>query len=127
MIPQRVAYGALLCAAFAAIACDHRDTWRDAASLTHGNPDRGAIVIEHAGCGSCHTIPGIHGAVATVGPSLKGIAGQSYIAGVLVNNPENMERWLLDPPAVDSNTAMPNVGLDPHQARDVAAYLYTLK
>jgi cytochrome c1 len=38
-----------------------------------------------------------------------------------------MVRWLLDPPAVDSATAMPKVGLSITQARDVSAYLYTLR
>lgn len=66
------------------------------------------------------------GASGTVGPPLGGIASRSYIGGVLPNEPRNMLRWLQDPPAVDSMTAMPNVGLNAAQARDVAAYLYTL-
>jgi cytochrome c len=114
--------GLLLGAAACTNGAEH-----DAAVLAHGSPSRGAHLISVYGCGSCHTIPGIPGADATVGPPLAGIAGRSYIAGVLTNEPDHMVRWLLDPPAVDSMTAMPRVGLSTRDAHDVAAYLYTLR
>lgn len=117
-------------AAFAMVGvagCDRTNTYADAAALTHGDPAHGRDLIRTYGCGSCHAIPGIKGANATVGTPLAGIASRSFIGGVLTNEPNNMVRWLQDPPAVDSNTAMPNVGLSEAQARDIAAYLYTLK
>ncbi|HKO14785.1 MAG TPA: cytochrome c oxidase assembly protein [Gemmatimonadaceae bacterium] len=92
-----------------------------------GHAARGRQLIHQYGCGSCHTVPRVAGANATVGPDLRGIAGRAYIAGVLTNNPGNMMRWILDPPAVDSLTAMPNEHVSPTDARDIAAYLYTLK
>src|SRR5262245_26038287 len=49
------------------------------------------------GCGSCHTIPGIQGAHALVGPSLAQVASRMYIAGVLPNTPTNILRWLQNP------------------------------
>jgi cytochrome c2 len=122
----RLVLGAALCVCAAALACDS-DNDAQAAALAHGSPRRGRQLIQSYGCGSCHTIPGIPGADATVGPPLAGIAGRSYIAGVLTNEPDHMVRWLLDPPAVDSATAMPKVGLSISQARDVSAYLYTLR
>jgi hypothetical protein len=64
---------------------------------------------------------------ARVGPPLAGIATRSYIGGVLQNTPANMMRWLRDPRAVDSLTAMPNVGVTLADARHLAAYLYTLR
>jgi cytochrome c len=111
----------------AASACDHGRTEREAAALAHGSPRHGQQLIKAYGCGSCHAIPGIPGADATVGPPLAGIAARSYIAGVLTNEPDHMVRWLIDPPAVDSLTAMPRVGLSVRDAHDVAAYLYTLR
>jgi cytochrome c1 len=36
-------------------------------------------------------------------------------------------RWIATPHDVEPKTAMPAVGLDEKQARDVAAYLYTLR
>jgi putative membrane protein len=98
-----------------------------AAGVTGGNPTRGAQAIREYGCATCHTIPGIPGATATVGPPLAGISGRSYIAGVLTNTPDNLVRWIKDPPGVDPLTAMPNVGVRDSVARDIASYLYTLK
>jgi cytochrome c len=46
---------------------------------------------------------------------------------VLPNTPENMFRWLQNPPAVDPLTAMPNLGVTEADARDMAGYLYTLR
>jgi hypothetical protein len=50
-----------------------------------------------------------------------------YIAGRLSNTPDNMIRWIMDAPSIDSMTAMPNMGLDTMSARHIAAYLYTLR
>ncbi len=98
-----------------------------AAALTGGNPDRGHDAIRRYGCQSCHSIPGIRGARSLVGPPLSGVASRSYIGGVLVNNPDNMVAWLRDPPGAAPRTAMPNLGVTEKDARDIAAYLYTLR
>ena len=100
---------------------------RTAAAMTGGNPARGKEELRQYGCVSCHTIPGIPGANALVGPSLQQIASRVYIAGVLPNTPENMLRWLQNPPAVQPSTAMPNLGVTEPDARDIAGYLYTLR
>jgi cytochrome c2 len=100
---------------------------QQAGELTGGDSHRGAEAIRRYGCKSCHSIPGIQGANALVGPPLVGIASRSYIAGVLVNSPQNMVTWLRNPPAVDSKTAMPNMGVTEKDARDISAYLYQLR
>jgi cytochrome c1 len=41
------------------------------------------------------------------------------------NTPDNLVQWIRNPRAMDSQTAMPAVGVDEAQARDIAAYLYT--
>jgi cytochrome c1 len=66
------------------------------------------------------------GADRHVGPSLTGMANRQYIAGVLPNTPVNMLRWLRDPTRIDPLTAMPNLGITNQDARDIAAFLYTL-
>src|SRR5690242_4503777 len=81
--------------------------------ITGGDADRGRELMRAYGCGSCHSIPGVSGADGLVGPPLGGIGSRSYIGGVLPNAPDNMLRWLRDPRAVDSLTAMPNVGVTP--------------
>ena len=106
--------------------CDDHDTqW--AAEMTGGNPQRGAEAMRSYGCQSCHSIPGITGAHALVGPPLAGIASRSYIAGVMSNTPTHMIEWLRNPPAIDTKTAMPNMHVSERDARDIAAYLYTLR
>lgn len=100
----------------------------DAAALTQGgNAARGRELVRSYGCGACHTIPHVTGAVAVVGPSLDGIASRAYIAGVLPNEPVNMMRWIMNPPGIDPKTAMPNLRVSARDARDIAAYLYTLR
>lgn len=89
--------------------------------------ERGRISLGGFGCGSCHTIAGIRAARGLVGPPLSDIGRRVYIAGVLPNNPENMIRWIMDPPAVDSKTAMPKLGVTESVARDMAEYLYELR
>ena len=43
------------------------------------------------------------------------------------NTPDNMVRWLQNPPAIDPRSAMPNMGISEAQARDIAAWLYTME
>ena len=88
---------------------------------------RGRAAIERYGCGSCHSIAGVPGARALVGPPLTGVAERAYIAGVIENTPLNLQRWIRDPQGVDPRTAMPNLGVGASEARDIAAYLYTLR
>lgn len=92
-----------------------------------GDVERGKQTIEAMGCGACHMIDGVTGAHGRVGPPLTGVASRSMLAGELPNTPENMMRWIEDPPAINPNTAMPNLGVKPQEARDIVAYLYTLR
>ncbi len=98
-----------------------------AIELTGGDPNRGKDAIGQYGCSSCHTIPGIRGADAMVGPPLTKMGTRTYIGGVLKNTPDNMKMWLKDPPGVDAKTAMPNLHLGDEDVKDIACYLYTLR
>ena len=117
----------LTCLALVALAAAGCDNAKErAVARTGGDPDRGMQAIGHYGCSSCHTIPGVRGADALVGPSLDRVGGRMYIGGVLQNTPGNMMRWLENPPGVDPMTAMPNMHVSDADARDIASYLYTL-
>jgi cytochrome c len=94
-------------------------------AIRGAHPDDAPALMQGYGCGACHTIPGVPGADATVGPSLAGMGGRRTIAGVLPNNPRNLVRWLRDPQAVPPGTVMPDLDLGEPQARDIAAYLYS--
>ena len=104
-----------------------KQTQEKAIALTGGDPDHGSKLLVRYGCAGCHTIPGVPRANGLVGPSLQHIASRVYIGGVLLNNPDNLMRWLKNPPGVDPMTAMPATGLSDRDARDIAAYLYTLR
>ena len=108
------------------VACAQAPPQPDMWQLALGHPDLGSQKIEAYGCAACHTIPGIPNANALVGPPLDGWSQRSYIAGLLPNEPDNLVAWLMDPPAIDEDTAMPDMGIDRADARDIAAYLYTL-
>ena len=96
------------------------------AEVRDGNPAHGAQLITQYGCSTCHTIPGIRGADGLVGPPLDHMGRRSYIAGVLVNSGPNLQKWIRDPQAVVPGNAMPDLNVTPEDARDIAAYLYTL-
>lgn len=92
-----------------------------------GDVAAGADLIERAGCGSCHMIPGIAGADGLVGPPLIHWNRRVVIAGLLQNTPSNLVTWLMAPQDVVPDNAMPDLGLSEEQARDIAAYLYTIE
>jgi cytochrome c1 len=71
-------------------------------------------------------IPGVAAAEGRVGPPLTDLVDRTFIAGRLRNEPSALVRWIRDPRAVDPNTAMPDLGVTDGDARDIAAYLYTL-
>jgi cytochrome c len=109
-------------------ACENDADNRAATAMTGGgDPHRGKSAITAYGCGTCHTVPGVRGADALVGPPLTSMAERGFIGGVMKNTPANMIRWIQDPPAVDPMTAMPKLHVSEADARDIASYLYTLK
>jgi cytochrome c len=96
-------------------------------AFTGGDPDRGRQALARYGCITCHTIPGISEARGLTGPPLDRFAHRTYVGGVVPNTPGNLIAWIMDPPAIDPRTAMPATGISEAEARDVAAYLYTLR
>jgi cytochrome c len=113
-------------AALIASACEGGLTARPGRPRVGGDVARGERVIKEKGCGACHEIPGVRGAHGRVGPPLDSFSQRSFIAGGLPNTPDNLVLWITDPRRVNSRTAMPALGLDGRDARDVAAYLYQL-
>lgn len=93
-----------------------------------GNPQQGQQAITRYGCGACHVIPGVQGANGQVGPSLAGIGGRRTLAaGTMENTPANMVKWIQDPQEIKPGSQMPDLNVTDSDARDIAAYLYTLK
>ena len=117
----------LVMVAIASIPTCFADQSGEERVTTGGDRRRAPALMREYGCVTCHTIPGVQGANGLVGPSLSGFASRSYIGGVLPNTPPNLIRWIQDPQKVDSLTAMPSTGVTEADARDIAAYLYTLR
>lgn len=98
--------------------------WR--ALEERGNQNLGVELIERFGCGSCHVIPGIAGANGSVGPPLAEWSKRHYIAGALVNNPNGLVRWMMNPQEVEPGTVMPDLNVGKEEAWSIARYLYSL-
>jgi cytochrome c2 len=97
------------------------------ATAVNGDPQHGRDLIQTFGCGSCHTIPGVANADSLVGPPLVSWRRRIYIAGLLRNTPDNLAFWIQHPQQVVPGNAMPDMGITARQARDIAAYLYTIR
>lgn len=88
------------------------------------NAAHGRALIDRAGCGSCHSIPGVRWPQGKVGPSLDGLAGRGLIAGRLPNRPDVLAAYIQNAPALVPGSAMPSMPVTQSEARDIAAYLY---
>ncbi|MCU1287085.1 MAG: uncharacterized protein JWO13_3435 [Acidobacteriales bacterium] len=101
--------------------------FRTAVEIVGGDPHAGREAIQRYGCKACHTIPGVPGANATVGPSLDKFANRSFIAGEVPNNPTSLIHWIEKPHDVEPRTAMPDMGVSEKDSKDIATYLYSLR
>ena len=116
----------LLTVSFVA-ACRGGKTERAYPIATGGDPQRGVTLIRQYSCGACHIIPGVREAEGLLAPPLTFFARRSFIAGEAPNTLENLIQWIVSPQSIEPGTVMPALGLDPQQARDIAAYPYTLR
>ncbi|NLG76199.1 MAG: c-type cytochrome [Xanthomonadaceae bacterium] len=111
--------------AFAFVACAHEGGYEPVVS--GGDAKRGRQAIAELECGACHQIPGVPGAWGRVGPPLAEYRHNVYIAGKHPNVPDVLVRFVRDAPSLAPDTAMPAIEMSDTQARDVAAYLYSLE
>ncbi len=92
-----------------------------------GAAAQGEQVFLNGACIGCHTINGTK-AQGTVGPNLTHFASRGEFAGaILPNTPENVARWLQNPPGVKPGTLMPNLHLSQDQISQLVAFLESLK
>jgi cytochrome c len=110
-------------AIFAIFACGSPKPKRE---VVGGNPEQGKVAIKKYACGACHVIPGIEGANGRESHPLFGFANRGDIAQTVVNTPDNLVRWIRKPTDIRPRTRMPIMGVSEQEAKDIAAYLYTL-
>ena len=114
------------------------DTWRarhDAPCDTRAPTDdpmppdaaRGRLTLTQYGCHGCHRIDGVAGPESHVGPPLHDFARRLTLPGARPNTQAQLVAWLRDPHAIDPHSAMPDLGVTERDARDIAAYLATLR
>jgi cytochrome c oxidase subunit 2 len=86
-------------------------------------------------CIACHTIRGVDGAVGVRGPDLTHVGARTTIAaGLLENNPEELQRWIHNPGLVKPGNKMwvegflaNNIQLTPADETALVAFLSSLK
>ncbi|HRI68156.1 MAG TPA: c-type cytochrome [Polyangium sp.] len=120
---RRIVVVLLGVALFVLVACSAPKPNRE---VVGGDPERGKVAIKKYACGACHVIPGIEGANGRESHPLFGFANRGDIAQTVVNNPENLVRWIQKPTDIRPRTRMPIMGVSEQEAKDIASYLYTL-
>jgi mono/diheme cytochrome c family protein len=98
-----------------------------APQLDSSNPSRGRQLVVSLGCAACHTFPDVRFPRGGLGPPLDGFADQGLIAGRFPNQPGTLIRFIRNAPAYVPQGAMPTTPMSDQDARDVAAYLLTLR
>lgn len=92
-----------------------------------GPAGKGAKLFLTDACMNCHTIRGT-AAAARVGPDLTHLNTRETIgAGVLMNTPENLRKWLSNPQAYKPGSLMPNMKLSDDEVNQIVAYLESLQ
>jgi cytochrome c oxidase subunit 2 len=94
---------------------------------------KGRELFAQKACVACHSIRG-HGAAGVSGPDLTHVGSRSTIAaGLLENNPTQLQRWIRDPGAVKPGNKMAkgyvdnNIKLSNDEQVALTAYLLSLK
>lgn len=68
---------------------------------------QGKVLFSQLGCAACHAVKG-SSADGAIGPDLTHVSSRLTIgAGVLTNNPENLQRWIMAPQVLKPGVEMP--------------------
>jgi cytochrome c2 len=96
-------------------------------SLTGGNPQVGKEKIVLHDCHSCHVIPGVEGDAHVLGPTLDHWSRRSSIISKWPNNPPNLENWIRHSEQLLPGTTMKMLSVNEQDAKDIAAYLFSIR
>ncbi len=87
----------------------------------------GKKIFETTACVNCHNVAGTvaHG---QFGPDLTHLMSRDTIAaGILLNTPDNLRRWIENPDSLKPGSLMPAMGLGDRELNAVTAYMETLR
>jgi len=106
---------------------DYSDWLKQQELATNASVNSGAQLFQTKTCGNCHRINGTE-AKGIAGPDLTHLAGRkTLLAGLLENNPQNLENWIRHPQQLKPGANMPDFLLDDSTAKAITAYLWSLK
>jgi len=101
---------------------------------TEGDAAAGFALFKGKGtCIACHTLGGVEGAVARVGPNLTHLMDRETFAGATFDiTTQNLHDWIEDPSAMkpmrpEKGTGMPKVPLSETEINQLVVFLETLK
>jgi cytochrome c oxidase subunit II len=101
---------------------------------TSGDAAAGLALFKGKGtCIGCHTLIGVEGAVARVGPNLTHLMDRKTFAGATFDiTTQNLHDWIKDPSAMkpmrpEKGTGMPKIPLSDTEINQLVAFLETLK
>ncbi len=94
--------------------------------MTGGDAAAGKQALLLHDCHSCHEIPGIEGDKNLQGPPLERWATRKTIAKEWPNSPANLENWIRHSEQLRPGTSMKLMNVSEKDARDIAAYLFSL-
>jgi cytochrome c2 len=121
----------ILLVAVLAVACGKKEVPAAAPptpAAAAANAEHGRALITQYGCTMCHIVPGAGGPRGMLGPSLEGLASRPVISlGTVQNTPQNLARFIENPQSLNPQSSMPPAGVTPEDARDITAFLLTLK
>ena len=106
--------------------------WLNAQTVKAVSPENslsktGAVLFMNASCSSCHRIRGTP-ANGMEGPDLTHFAArETMLAGMMGNNTENVNKWLVDPQKVKPGAHMPRFIFGKDSIKALTAYLTQLK
>ena len=87
-------------------------------------PTAGEKLFLSKGCVGCHSLNAYDAPKGMIGPNLANVGARTYIgAGTLKNTDENLARWIQNPQLIKQGVLMPNLGVNPEDAKTLAAYL----
>lgn len=103
------------------------DQAADAAPPTSDAAQTGQEVFLGAGCAGCHAVRG-HEASSELAPDLTHLADRKTLAaGIVENDPNNLEQLILAPQSIKPGIRMPSTDLDADEIDALVAYLGELE
>ncbi len=111
---------------------DDFNKWIEEQQAIPSNPKdsvalEGEKLFQSKTCADCHSISGTP-SNAGIGPNLTHFASrETMLSGMLINNDQNLKKWLTNPQKVKSGARMPDFILKKNEVNELAAYIEGLK